>query len=171
MSEVKVDVAMDAARLARSLDEQVALFQRWLAVEADKREALLRRDRVALEKAVAVQEELLRDIEDQHAICEAVLRRAAAEAGDPWRRLIDSAPPRLADALRARRARLVELVREVREVSGANQHLLRLALAHNAAVLYAFSGATDDGTYGPSGFGSGSDFNVVRGRGFVDRQA
>lgn len=194
MYEAQVDVAKDAARLAQSLDEQVALFQQWLALEDEKREALLSRNRSALEQAVASQAELLRSVERQQVLSETILCRSRSEAkrhavadgrasvgaNSPeaedaeagWEHLVAVAPPRWASSLEAQRAALVKLVDEVREKGRENQHLLRLAMAHNAAILQAFVGHADDGTYGPLGTGStGTEANVRRGRVLVDRQA
>lgn len=146
------DVATDAASLLQILDEQAALFERWLAFEAQKTEAITRRRLAAMESIVDAEAQLLRELDRLEGERLNAVRQWAGP-GVSLPTLVELATaldgPDQVGCLQ-RHARLSELVERVQERHRLNANLIRQAGTLNAVILQALAGAEGQiDTYSP----------------------
>lgn len=166
--------AQDAASLFHILDEQAALFQQWLSLEREKKEALQAREPLALESAVKEQAQILAALDRLESSRRNVARRIVGSAGDPvLQEVADALPAELHARCAQSAARLKELMDQVQQANAFGQDLVRHAAAHNQAMLEALVGAGDaPATYrGPVGQTGTSGPPRVHGGQRIDRKA
>lgn len=166
--------AQDAAALFHILDEQAALFQEWLALEGDKKEALFARDHKALEASVTKQSDILRALDGLEGRRRHAAARLVPGPEEPTLSAVaDALPQPLRDECLRRGERLAELTSAVQQANELGLALLQQAAAYNQALLHVLVGdEAAAGIYDPSGMrpgatGQGRPAQAYR----IDRQA
>lgn len=145
--------AQDAAALLQLLDEQAALFEKWLEIDQRKRRALIERDRAQIEATVVEQSNILLKLEAaEQKRLEVMHDRLRVSARMTLRELTGLLPAELRDRWIQTADRLQELVVRVQESNALSDTLLRQALAHNQVLLDAMLGKQSVATtYSASG--------------------
>lgn len=164
--------AHEAASLLGLLEEQVALFEKWLELEGRRDEAVQRRDEVELRGIVELQTRMLFKLDGLEARRRASARRLVPGDADPTlQQVADAVPSECGAILLEKAAKLRELLLRVQESARRGEVLLRLAAAHNQAMLQVLSGSGNaPGTYAPPGNEAQNTVHAVRSF-RIDRQA
>lgn len=165
--------AQDAASLFHILDEQAAIFKKWLALEGEKKEALIAREHGALETSVQEQGEVLRTLDRLEGERRKLALRLVGGPHEPTLTAVAEAlPSPLREECVRRGEHLAELAAEVQQANELGMALLQQAAAHNQALLHVLVGEETSGIYDPSGAQPGAGSAGRQGQAYrIDRQA
>lgn len=166
--------AHDAASLLDRLKEQAALFQEWLGLEEQRNAALKGRDHDELQEITESQTKLLVRLDALEHARRALARQLAKSESDPTLQQVAAAlPSELSELFLEQAERLKALIAQVQEANRRTEDLLRLAAAHNQAMLNALTGGgSAPVTYAPPGSEQAGASETAALRTYrIDRQA
>lgn len=143
----------DATSLFRTLDEQAALFHKWLKVDAQKVQAVRLRDVQLMETSVNQQAELLVNLDRLESIRRTLAQRLVPGDSEPTLRAVAKVlPGDLRQQCVHREQVLTDLLAQVQESNRHTDAMVRHAAAHNQVMLDALVGrGSTPGIYGPPG--------------------
>lgn len=147
-----------STRLQSILENQLHAVELLLDIARQKRDALLARDRAALERLIPLERahlQRVREYEEERFACVGEERLSA---------LIDRLPPEEAEGLSRTSTRLLSLLQRLDDINQQNAGMIVHSIAHVRTLIRAVTGESHDaGTYSPTqGMADGAAHAPVR---------